>query len=117
MDDDYGALIAEGNVHVAAEDGRIAGVIVLRADGDHLLVENVAVDPPFQGRGCGRALLAFAEAHAISLGLGELRLYTNAAMKENLGMYRHLGWEEYDRHSRSGFSRVYLRKQLEAPDS
>jgi GNAT superfamily N-acetyltransferase len=37
-----------------------------------------------QGRGIGARLLDLAEDHARSLHLGEVRLYTNEAMTENL---------------------------------
>jgi GNAT superfamily N-acetyltransferase len=39
----------------------VVGLIVLIEEADHVLVENVAVDPGRQGEGIGRALLAFAE--------------------------------------------------------
>ena len=113
MDDDYGALIAEGEVFVADQDG-IAGVIVLRTHPDHVLVENVAVDPDRQGRGLGRALLAFAEMRAHAAGLDELRLYTNQAMTENIAMYERLGWAETHRSETGGYARVHFAKRLDA---
>jgi hypothetical protein len=45
----------------------------------------------------GRALLARAEERAAELGLGELPLYTNVAMVENLSFYLRLGYVEVDR--------------------
>jgi hypothetical protein len=57
-------------------------------------------------------LLAHAEALASGLGLGELRLYTNAAMAENLRLYPQLGYAVYARRSDSGFERVFFRKRL-----
>src|SRR5690242_4603686 len=112
MDSDYAALIAAGEVHILEADGRTVGLVIVRELGDHLVVDNVAVDPDHQGRGHGRALLAFAERRAAELGLDELRLYTNALMTENIALYRRLGWRDYDRHSERGFTRVYFRKRL-----
>ena len=61
MDADYAETVREGTLFVAEDDGGIAGAIVLVPEGDHLEVENVAVEPGRQGGGIGRALLAFAE--------------------------------------------------------
>jgi ribosomal protein S18 acetylase RimI-like enzyme len=113
MDDDYGARIAAGEVSVLEDGERMVGIVVLRRAADHLLVDNVAVTPELQGRGHGRALLAFAEERAAALGVPELRLYTHARMTENIDLYRRLGWREYDRRVEWGFSRVYLRKRLD----
>jgi ribosomal protein S18 acetylase RimI-like enzyme len=115
MDSDYAGLIAAGQVHLLDADGRTVGLVILSDLGDHLLVDNVAVDPDHQGRGHGRALLAFAERRAAELGLAELRLYTHALMTENIALYRRLGWRDYDRHSERGFTRVYFLKRLATP--
>ena len=113
MDSDHAASIAAGHVYVLTDGGRIVGLVIVRNLEDHLVVDNVAVDPDRQGRGHGRELLAFAERRAAALGLAELRLYTNARMTENIALYRRLGWRAYDRHSERGFMRVYFRKRLE----
>jgi N-acetylglutamate synthase-like GNAT family acetyltransferase len=46
---DYGALIAQEVVYVLANEASIRGVLVLIAQPDSLFVENVAIDPRFQG--------------------------------------------------------------------
>jgi ribosomal protein S18 acetylase RimI-like enzyme len=112
MDDDYRAKIAADEVYVAEADGLVVGIVVLIPARDHLLVENVAVDPGFQGRGIGRALMAHAERHAREHDLDELRLYTNAAMTENLTLYPALGYREDDRRTEDGFERVFFSKRL-----
>jgi ribosomal protein S18 acetylase RimI-like enzyme len=114
MDDDYRTKIAGGEVYVAESGGRVAGIVVIITAHDHVLVENVAVDPGFQGRGIGRALMAHAERHAGEHGLDELRLYTNAAMTENLTLYPRLGYREDDRRTEDGFERVFFSKRLPA---
>jgi ribosomal protein S18 acetylase RimI-like enzyme len=113
MDDDYETKTRTGEVFVA-DDGAVAGLIVLVEHADHLLVENVAVDPARQGTGVGRMLLAYAESHAVERGLRELRLYTNEAMTENLALYPRLGYREVDRRVEEGFRRVYYSKRLPA---
>jgi GNAT superfamily N-acetyltransferase len=110
MDDDYADKIDRGQVEIADLDGTPIGVLVLIPGDGHLLVENVAVDPSHQGRGVGRALLGHAERTAAQLGLPELRLYTNAAMTENLELYPELGYREVVRKSDDGFERVFFAK-------
>jgi ribosomal protein S18 acetylase RimI-like enzyme len=112
MTADYGELIAAERVHVLETDGEISGLVVLVAAADHLLVENVAVAPAFQGRGLGRQLMAFAEGQAAAAGLAEVRLYTNEAMAENLRFYPSLGYDEAERVVEDGFARVYFRKRV-----
>jgi GNAT superfamily N-acetyltransferase len=111
LDDDYAARIGSGYVSVAV-DPEVVGLIVLIDKPDHLLIENVAVEPRRQGEGIGRALLTFAEDHARQSGIQTLRLYTNAAMTENLALYSRLGYTEDERHSEDGFDRVFLSKRF-----
>jgi ribosomal protein S18 acetylase RimI-like enzyme len=112
MDDDYAEKVSLGETFVADEDGAVVGILVLRTEPDHLLVENVAIDPGSQGHGLGRALLAFAETYATDRDLPELRLYTNVAMTDNIALYRRLGYEEVGRRSDHGFRRVFMTKRL-----
>ena len=92
MDADYPELVRSGVVWVAEDGGNIAGLVVLIAHDDHVLVDNLAVEPSHQGRGIGRQLLAFAEEHARGLGLDEMRLYTHVKMTENQAIYARLGY-------------------------
>jgi ribosomal protein S18 acetylase RimI-like enzyme len=110
MVDDYARRIAAQETHVVEADGELVGLIVLENHPDHLLVDNVAVVPEAQGRGIGRLLLAVAAREARERGLPEVRLYTNAAMTENIAMYPQLGFEETHRVTEKGFQRVYFRK-------
>lgn len=113
MTADHAALIADGAVTVLELDGAVVGVLVVHGMDDHLLVENVAVAPAHQGRGLGRTLLAEAERLADQRGLGELRLYTNRLMIENLRMYPRLGYRETGRSIEHGYSRVRFAKRVE----
>ena len=109
---DYGALIAEGQVHVLEEGGEAVALIVIYPKDDALFIENIAVDPVAQGKGHGRALLAFAEAEARRVGLKALRLYTNAAMTENLAFYPGRGFRETERREEDGYKRVFFEKPV-----
>jgi ribosomal protein S18 acetylase RimI-like enzyme len=73
-------------------DGVLAALIETIREADHLLVENVAVSPSFQGRGLGRRLMAHAEILAKAAGYAEIRLYTNQRFVENVELYRRLGY-------------------------
>jgi GNAT superfamily N-acetyltransferase len=112
MTSDYRAVVARGEVWVA-EDGRhILGMLVLSEEPSCLLIENVAVVPEGQGKGVGKALMRLAEDRAAASGLSELRLYTNAAMTENLSYYPSRGYVETHRGEESGFQRVFFRKRI-----
>jgi GNAT superfamily N-acetyltransferase len=116
MDDDYQLRIAEGVVRVLTIQDEIAGLVVLLPKADYLLLDNVAVAPERQGSGLGRRMIAFAEAEALRLGYAEIRLYTNAAMHENLSIYTKLGYQEFARVQENGFHRVFMRKRLAEMD-
>ena len=45
--------------------------------------------------------------------LPEIRLYTNAAMTENLSHYPRRGYTETHQAHRDGFHRVFFRKRLD----
>jgi ribosomal protein S18 acetylase RimI-like enzyme len=112
MDDDYSEKLREGHTFVADDGEKVVGFIVLLPAQDHLLVENVAVDPEHQGRGVGRSLLAHAETYATEHRIPELRLYTNIAMTENLALYPRLGYREDYRRTEYGLKRVFFSKRL-----
>ncbi|HEY0375084.1 MAG TPA: GNAT family N-acetyltransferase [Amnibacterium sp.] len=115
MSADHAALAREGALWIADDDdGRSVGVLVLRAEPDHLLVQSVAVDPDAQRSGVGRALLAFAEQHALEAGLPELRLYTHERMTTNIALYERLGYRITRRAEQDGFARVHLAKRVQA---
>ncbi len=110
---DFAAQIARRAVHVATDDrDRLLGFIVFHPEGDHLLLENVAVFPQVAGRGVGRALIAFCESAAREQGFGAVHLYTNEKMAENLSLYPKLGYVEVGRRTEDGFNRVYFEKAL-----
>jgi ribosomal protein S18 acetylase RimI-like enzyme len=79
---------------------------------DHLLIENVAVSPAFQGRGYGRLLIDHAERLAASLRLPELRLYTNKQFVANIAIYRRLGYAIYREDPFRGGFIVHMSKRL-----
>jgi GNAT superfamily N-acetyltransferase len=112
MLDDYAAHVRNHTAWVAEVSDQVAGVLILIGETDHLLLDNVAVDPGHHGRGIGRALLNFAEQEAVRRGYREITLYTHEKMSENLAMYPALGWVETGRREQNGYQRVFFRKSL-----
>jgi ribosomal protein S18 acetylase RimI-like enzyme len=94
---DYAQPIAQGLLYVREHEGRPVGLMEIGLEPGALGVKRLAVAPSEQGRGHGRALLDYAESEARRLGLPFIRLVTNAAMTENFGLYRHLGFHETHR--------------------
>lgn len=112
MTADYPALIRAGEVWVAEYDGVVAGLLVIKVQPDHVLLDNVAVAPAFRGRGVGAQLLNYTESFAREHGLMEVRLYTNEAMIENLAYYPRHGYVETHRAVERGYRRVFFSKRL-----
>ena len=112
MLDDYRKHILACEAWVMLNGTDMTGVLILVPHADHLLLDNVAVDPRFRGKGIGRALIEFAEREAARRGYNEIRLFTHQKMHENLLMYPHLGYEETGRGIQDGFDRVFFRKRI-----
>lgn len=111
--DDYGKRIADRQAWVLlAEAECIAGVLVLEEQADALLLDNVAVDPDFHGRGLGRRLILHAEEEARRRGFATLRLYTHEVMTESQELYRRNGWRIVDRRREKGYDRIYMEKPV-----
>lgn len=115
MLDDYPARVAAGVVSVIERAGTIVGILVLLPRPDHLLLDNIAVSPGYQGLGFGRRLLEFAETEAVRQGYRDIRLYTHETMVENQRLYAAIGYEETGRGTEKGYARVFMRKRLQ-PD-
>ncbi len=110
----YREVVRQTLTWVLEHAQQIVGVLVLIERGDHVLLDNIAVDPCYQGRGFGRCLLVWAESEARRLGHPEVRLYTNALMTENRALYARCGYQEYDRRDLDGRDTVFMRKSLRA---
>lgn len=112
---DFAGQISDGLIHVVEEDQHgLCGYVVLYPIDHFMMLENVAVRPDRQGYGYGRLLIDFVEERTRQAGLSAVRLYTNIHMRENIGLYRALGYLEIDRRREEGFDRVYFEKRLGA---
>ncbi len=112
MTDDYAEVIKNYRVTLADSNQTILGVIILTVTDEGFLIDNVAVDPSYHGKGVGKALLAFAEDEARRVGFESIYLYTHEKMAKNIALYTRIGYVEYDRRSQGEFSLVYMRKPL-----
>jgi len=112
MTADFAAEIAAGRVVVIEADGTVAGYVIAWPEADAYFIDNIAVDPAWQGRGLGRRLMEHGEREARRHALDAIRLYTNAAMTENLSLYARLGFVETRRAVEHGFNRVFMRRTL-----
>jgi ribosomal protein S18 acetylase RimI-like enzyme len=112
MDADHAALIEDANVWVLTQGEKLLASMVTLVMDDHLLLESIAVAPEAQGRGYGALLLRRAEDDAHDADRTEVRLYTNAAMTENIAMYPRFGYVETHRSGQDGFRRVFFSKVL-----
>ena len=114
---DYAADVAAQRAVVVEISGEVRGYLVGWPEGDAYFIENIGVDPQYQGHGLGRRLIEHAVTEARHRRLTALSLYTNEAMTENLAMYAHLGFAETHRVTEQGFRRVYMRRPLAHGDA
>jgi len=113
----YERAVIEHIIDLYEDGGQLLALIEMIPTRDHLLIENIAVRPDQQGKGLGERLLRHAEAVALSLGLAETQLYTNAAFASNLEFYSKRGYQEYRRGTIvPGSITVFMRKGLIATD-
>jgi len=112
MTTDFNIAVSEHVIDLLLEAGTLAALIELVPATDHVLIENVAVAPAFQGRGHGKTLLAHAETFAASQGCRLMRLYTNSRFTENLRLYERLGYSEDFRETNHRGVIVHMRKAL-----
>ncbi|MBW4078635.1 MAG: GNAT family N-acetyltransferase [Acidobacteria bacterium] len=106
MKADYSALISLGSTRLAEYRGTIIGLLVLEAQPNYLLLDNIAVAKSVRGEGVGKLLMAFSESQAAAKGLSEFPLYTGEVMTQNRHYYESLGYVESHRAFESGQQRV-----------
>jgi N-acetylglutamate synthase-like GNAT family acetyltransferase len=113
---DYAGMLDTSRIWVVVRGDAVIAALVTQHQGDHLLLDVVAVATAAQGGGYGRQLLERAERDAAEQGLGEVRLVTNEAMTENLVFYPRHGYRETGRAVQDGYRRVFFSKRLTSPE-
>jgi ribosomal protein S18 acetylase RimI-like enzyme len=115
MSADQERAIREHRVDLAFIGEALAGLVEMVARHHDLLIESLAVDPAWQGRGLGERLLRHAETVAAELGLGAVRLYTNALFASNVAFYRARGYRVEREEPFRGGTVIHMMRQLEQP--
>ena len=77
-------------------------------------VKRMWVSPAARGLGLGRRLLAELEARAAGHGVRVLRLETNRALTEAIGLYRSAGYREVEPFNREPYAHHWFEKILAA---
>ncbi len=94
-------LKAESNqILLATHNGEICGMLTLvichLTSGNKAVIEDVAVDEAFRGRGIGKMLMEEAIAIAKDLGLKHINLTSNRARLAANALYRRIGFKKRD---------------------
>ncbi len=114
MTADYDLAVRNHRIDLLRVNGTLAALIEMIPEADHILIENIAVSPAFQGRGLGRKLMAHAEQVAASLGHALVKLYTNKQFAENVRFYEKLGYGVDREEIFAGGVAVHMSKPLAA---
>ena len=110
MTADYNQAFADHRFDLLVDQGRLIGLVETVAEGEELMIVNVAVEPERQGQGHGFTLMRHAEEIARLSGLAGTRLYTNKLMTSNIALYERLGYEfEKETHHDLGTVAVHMK--------
>lgn len=102
-----------GLLLLARLDGEPVGCGVLWHHGGGVAdAKRMWVAPRARGLGLGRRLLAELERHARDAGVRTLRLDTNRALTEAIGLYRAAGYEEIERFNDEPHAHHWFAKAL-----
>jgi len=112
MTADYEAAVRNHRFDLLYAEGELAALIETILGAGHLLIENLAVLPAFQGRGFARKLMAHVERLASASGCRETRLYTNKLFAENVEFYARLGYRVDREETFRGGVAVHMSKPV-----
>ena len=117
MTADYDKAVADHIIDLLEEAGQPIALIEVIPAPDHLLIENIAVLPERHNAGLGGILLDRADTIAQSLGLNELRLYTNGKFTSNIDFYARRGFEVFLREVHPSLGEaVHMKRPVRVSD-
>lgn len=108
MDLDYSVEIENYPCWVVELKDLVIGGLIMMFEKNYAQIANIAVHPDYQGQGLGRSIMEFAEEKAKEKNYTRLELATHILLKENISLYRHLGWNESGRDE----VRIYFNKAI-----
>lgn len=89
--DDGLLLVAE-----VGEPATVVGTVMVGYEGHRGWINYLAVDPPHQGGGLGRRLVAEAEDRLLALGCPKVNLMVRASNADVVAFYRSIGYDVDD---------------------
>ncbi len=98
-------LEVHGGVLARLGGTAVAGLRFVR-EPQALHVRRLAVDPAYQGRGIGRALMEWVQAHARGQGLRQIRVGVRRELPGNRAFYERLGYQVVRERSHPGHDAV-----------
>ena len=108
--------IEQGRVYVAQAGNRIVGVMCVTPKGAHWAIDQLGIDPGFQGQGIGRFMMAETEARARDAGAKKITLFTVLMMDDLLRFYERHGYRESHQalpaHGEDSYLRVHFVKEF-----
>jgi N-acetylglutamate synthase-like GNAT family acetyltransferase len=109
---DYNVAVDQHMIDLAGHDGKIVGLIEMINERDHLMIENLAVLPEYQGQGIGQFLLLHADTAARALNFQIVRLLTNGRFESNVEFYARHGFSIDRQEPFMGGTTVHMIRQL-----
>lgn len=86
-----------GTFIIARLENVPVGCVGVKGNGGKIAeIKRMWIKPTARGLGLSRRLMTFAEDAARSIGIETLRLDTNSALFEAVGLYRSMGWVEIE---------------------
>jgi DNA-binding MarR family transcriptional regulator/GNAT superfamily N-acetyltransferase len=114
--DDHELTPPAGLLLVATLHGEPVGCGALKFHpGGPAEIKRMWVDPAVRGLGLGRRLLTDLEAHAAAHQVRTLRLETNRALAEAIGLYRAAGYREVAAFNDEPYAHHWFEKTLSQP--
>ncbi|MGE7877852.1 GNAT family N-acetyltransferase [Peribacillus muralis] len=140
-----GNRISYENTFVSVHDGEVSGLIITyhgkdaqeldapiveqlrrklndpnitidkEAEVDDLYLDTISVDPNYQGKGIGSALIQYVEEYAKQKGYPRVSLVVENENEGASRLYNKLGYKELKTVTISGYDFGYLIKQIEEP--
>src|SRR5262245_10630678 len=108
-------LLRGASAVLAFVGDQVAGCVFYAPVGEHIDLFRLAVLPAYRGRGIGRALVEYVEAHAPALGISRVQLGVRVALPDNRAYYERMGYCFLEARTHAGYAEptyVILEKRL-----